>query len=50
MTQEEIFAKVKHHADRLHYLFADPQSGLLTWNEFVRDHWKALADLWGGAK
>ena len=46
----DILARLKLEVDKLHALLADPQPGLITWNEMVGRQWKAIAELWEPAE
>jgi hypothetical protein len=40
------FEKLSEHARKLHMLLQDQQPGLATWNLFVGETWKVIADMW----
>ena len=42
--------ELKLKTDLLHKLLADPEPGLLSWNEAVQATWKSIADLWEHSK
>lgn len=44
----EPLPELKVEVDRLHALLADPEPGLITWNMFVGETWKRIAELWSG--
>lgn len=39
------FKKLKEHVDKLKALLDDRQ-GMITWEEAVRDNWRAIAEMW----
>lgn len=41
------FDELKDHVDKMHQLLEDPQPGMISWNEFLTQHWKALIEGWG---
>ena len=44
---DERYEQIRMLADQLNQLFADPQPGLATWNWFVSDKIKRLAEAAG---
>lgn len=44
----EFAQQIADHAEKLAKLMRDPQPGLFTWSEFVRQHAQWLSDWWAG--